>query len=69
MQIPWTARKMNQRVLVQIKPELSLEAKMLATEAILLWAHNEKAGFSGKDNSAGKGGSQQEKRKTKYEID
>ena len=26
--IPWTARKMNKHVLDQIKPELSLEAKM-----------------------------------------
>ena len=29
MQTPWTARKSNKWVLDQIKPELSLEAKML----------------------------------------
>ena len=34
-----------------------------------LWVHCEKAGFSGKDNQAGKGRRQQEKRETKYEMD
>ena len=38
------------------------------TEAVLLRAHQEKAGLSGKDN-AGKDWRQQEKRKTKEQID
>ena len=35
----------------------------------LLWAYHEKARISEKDNNAGKGGKQKEKRKTKYEMD
>ena len=38
-------------------------------EAFLPQAHSEKAGFFGKDNQAGKNRRQQEKRKTKYEVD
>lgn len=38
------------------------------TEAVLLQAHPEKTGFSGKDNNARKNRSRQEKRKTKSEI-
>ena len=34
------------------------------TEAVLLWAHHEKARISEKDNNNGKGWMQQEKRKT-----
>ena len=60
---------MNKWVLDQIKPELSLEAKNVETEAVLFWAHLEKAGFSGRDHNAGKDGRQQEKRKAKYEMD
>ena len=58
----------EQWVLEQTKPELSLESKMIK-QAVLLWAHHEKAGFFGKDNNAGKSRRQQEKRKTKYEMD
>ena len=39
------------------------------TEVVLLWAPHEKAGFSGKDNNAGKGRRHQKKRKIKYEMD
>ena len=56
-QIPWTARKMNKWVLDQIKPELSPGAKIntnVETEDVLLCAHPEKVGFSGKDRHAGK---------------
>lgn len=38
------------------------------TAAVLLLAHHEKAGFSGKDHNAGKNQKQQEKRKTGYEM-
>ena len=37
----------------QTKPELSLEAKSVATEAALLRAHHEKTGFSEKGNNVG----------------
>ena len=52
--IPWPARKMGKWVLEQIKPGLSLEAKMEDTSAVLLWAHHEKARRFGKDGNAGK---------------
>lgn len=52
--IPRTSRKMNKWVLEKIKPETSLEAKMTKLEAVLLWAHHEKAGLFGKDNNSGK---------------
>ena len=39
--------------------------KKVETGTVLLWAHHEKAGLSGKDNNARKGGKQQEKRKAK----
>lgn len=40
-------------VLEQIKPEAQLQAKMTKKSCLFLWAHHEKAGFSGKDNNAG----------------
>lgn len=67
-QIPWTARKMNKWFLEQIKSEILLEAKM-TKQVVLLQAYNEKAGFFGKDNNIGKNRRQQEKKKTKYEMD
>lgn len=36
---------------------------------MLLWAHPDKAGFSGKENDAGNGGRKWEKRETNYEMD
>ena len=59
---------MNKCVLEKIKPETLLEATD-KTEAILLWAHLEKIRFFEKDNNAGKNRRQQEKRKTKCEVD
>ena len=35
-------------------------------EAVLLWAHHEKARFSGKDNNSGNGGKLQEQSETEY---
>lgn len=67
-QTPWTARKMNTWVLEQIKSEILLEAKM-TKQAVLLQAYNEKAGFFGKDSNIGNNRRQQEKEKTKYEMD
>ena len=34
--------------------------KNVKTQAVLLWAHQNKAGFSGKDNNAGKGGKEED---------
>ena len=70
LQIPWMATKMNKWVLDQIKPELSLEVKMLK----LRLSHFEhitsgQDSLGKKNNNTGKGGRQQEKRKTKYEMD
>ena len=50
----------------QIKPELSLEAIMMK---LRLWAHHDKVEFSGKDNNVEESRRQQEKKKTKYEMD
>lgn len=51
----------------QVGPETA-GGKTDKTEAVLCWAHHEKAGFLGKDNNAGTNGRQQEKRKTDYEL-
>lgn len=47
----------------------SLKAKNDKIEAVLFWAHREKAGFFGKDRNAGKNTKQREMRKTKYKMD
>ena len=49
----WVPGPLESGVLEQIKPETSLEVKNDKTEAVLLWAHHEKAGFFEKDNNAG----------------
>ena len=43
------------------------QSKNIKAEALLLWAHHEKAGFSGRDSHAGKGG--KAAGKAKYEMD
>ena len=53
-------------LLVDIKLE---RGKNVDADAVLCWVHHEKARFPGKDHNAGKGGRQQEKRKTKYKMD
>ena len=58
--ISWTARKTNRWV---------IGGKNDKTEIVLLWAHQEKTGFFGKDSDAGKNRRQQEKRKTRRWID
>ena len=62
---------MNKWVLDQSKPvDLTISGgQNVETEAVLLWVHPEKAGFSRRDNNAGKGGKQQEKRKRGCKID
>lgn len=53
----------------QMKPEASLKATDEKTEAVLLWAHHEKAVVFEKDNSAERNRNWQEKRKSKYEME
>ena len=65
--IAWAAGKMNKHVLQQVKPELSLEAKMIKLR-LSYWAHHEKAGFSRNDHNAGQSRRQREKRKARYEM-
>ena len=51
----------------EIKSSLN---SILDAEPVLLWAHLQKAGGSGKeDHHAGKGGRKQGKRETQYEMD
>ena len=66
--LSWTTRKTNKWVLEQINPE-TFWRQNGKTEAVLLAPHHEMARFSGKDNNAWKNRRQQEKRKTKYEVD
>lgn len=49
--------------------EFSIEAKMVLTEAIAVWAHYEKTRVLGKGWNARESGRQQEKRKTQLEMD
>lgn len=49
---PWTARKMNQWVLEQIKPETWPEVKMTKMQSS--YFGHEKAGFFGKSNNTKK---------------
>ena len=67
MRIPWNAKKRNKWVPDQ--NQNYLWKQNVEIQVVLLWTHHEKRGFSGKDNNAGKGGRQQEKRKTKYKMD
>ena len=52
----------------QVKPALSLEAKMLKLR-LSYFGHTMRRQNSGKDMNAGKNERQQEKRKTKYKMD
>ena len=51
MRVPWTARKSNQSILKEIKPEYSLEGLMLKVEAPVLWPPDAKSRLTGKDPS------------------
>ena len=60
---PWTARKMNEWVLEQIKPELSLEAKLIKLRLSSFARHRRQDSW--KRQSCWEKEKQQEKRETK----
>ena len=54
MRVPWTARRPNQSILKEIKPEYSLEGLDAEAEAPKLWPPDVKSQPTGKDPYAGK---------------
>ena len=54
LRVPWTARRPNQSILMEISPEYSLEGQMLKLEAPILWPPDLKSQLIGKDLVAGK---------------
>ena len=53
MRVPWTARRTNQSILKNIKPEYSLEGLILKLK-LHLWPPDAKSKLIGKDLKAGK---------------
>ena len=78
MRAPWTARRSNQSILVEISPEYSLEglknqthtrARARAhTEAPELWPPDVESWLIEKDSDTGKDGGQEEKRASEDEM-
>ena len=62
LRVPWTARRSNQSILKEIRPEYLLEGLML------LWPPDVKNWLSGKDPGAGKDWNQEEKGTTEDEM-
>ena len=54
MRVPWTARRSNQSILKEIKPEYSLEGLLLKLKLPILWSPDAKSPLIGKDPDAGK---------------
>ena len=66
MRVPWTARRSNQSILKEIKPEyIKPDAK---AETPILWSPDAKNGLTGKDPAARKDGRQEEKGTTEDEM-
>ena len=61
LRVPWTARRLNQSILKEIKPGYSLEGLMAKAEAPILWPPDVNSQFTGKDPDAGKDWRQEEK--------
>ena len=54
LRVPWTARRSNQSILKEIKPEYSLEGLLLKLKLPILWSPDAKSPLTGKDPDAGK---------------
>ena len=54
LRVPWTARRWNQSILKEIKPEYSLEGLILRLKLPVLWPPDAKIWLTGKDPDAGK---------------
>ena len=57
MRVPWTARRSNQSVLKEIKPEIFIGRMDAEAEAPVPWLPDAKSQLIGKDPDAGKDGS------------
>ena len=68
MRVPWTARRSNQSILKEIKPEYSLEGLMLQRKLQYFGHLMAKSWVIGKDLDAGKDWRQEEKRTTEDEM-
>ena len=67
LRVPWTARRSNQWILMEINPEYSLEG-LTDAEALTLQPPDVKNWLTGKDPDAGKGWGQEEKGTTEDEM-
>ena len=65
-QLNWTARRSNQSILKEIKPEYSF--RRTDTEAPILWPPDMKSRLIGKDPDAGKDGELKEKEVAEDEM-
>ena len=54
MRVPWTARRSNQSVLKEIKPEILIGRMDAEAEAPVPWLPDVKSRLIGKDHDAGK---------------
>ena len=68
MRVTWTARRSNQSILREINPELFTGRTEAEAEAPILWPHDAKSQFTGKDPNAGKDGRQKEKEAAEDEM-
>ena len=69
LQMIWTTGEMNKWILELIKPETSLEAKMIKLKLFYCRYMVRRQGSLEKTMMRGKNRRQQEKRKMKYEMD
>ena len=53
LRVPWTARRSNNSILKEIKPEYSLEGLMLKADAPILCPPDVKSQLTGKDPESG----------------
>ena len=68
LRVPWTARRSNQSILIEISPGCSLEGMMLKLETPVLWPPHAKSWLIGKVSDAGRDWGQEEKGMTEDEM-
>ena len=66
LRVPWTARRSDQSILMEINPEYSLEG--LRLKAPILWPHDASSQLTGKHPDAGKDRGQEEKGMIQDEV-
>ena len=60
LKVPWTARRSNQSILKEIKPDLFIGRTDAEAEAPVVWPPDAKSRLNGKDTDAGKDWRQKE---------